>query len=98
MALALGGLARVVSTREEPRRAAQLYAASAALREALGAPVAPADRADHERRLAHLSACLGEEAFASAWSAGQAMTLDEVVAFALEDDRLIGGRESTAAV
>jgi hypothetical protein len=72
--------------REAGRRAAQLYAAAAALRETLGAPVAPADRAGYERRVAAVRACLGEEGFAAAWAEGQTMTLHEAVALALKGD------------
>jgi predicted ATPase/class 3 adenylate cyclase len=85
MARALEGLARMASARDEPKRAAQLYAAAAALREALGAPVAPIDQADYESQMAALRACLGEEGFTAAWAEGQVMPLNEAVAFALGD-------------
>jgi predicted ATPase len=84
MAQALEGLARVAGARGEAERAAQLYAAAAALREALGAPVPPADRADHERRVAAARATLGEAAFAAAWAQGRAL---EALALALDDTR-----------
>ena len=38
------------------------------------------DRAD--RAVAEAKAALGEEAFAAAWARGQAMTVDDLVAFA----------------
>jgi hypothetical protein len=92
MAHALEGLARVAGAHREAQRAAQLYAAAAALREALGAPVAPADRADHERRVAAVRACLGEEGFAASWAEGRAMGLEEAIASALQ----AGGEEASA--
>jgi hypothetical protein len=85
MARALEGVARAAGARGEGQRAAQLYAAAAALREALGAPIAPADRADYERRVAAIRACLGEERFTAVWAVGRAMTLEQAVACALQD-------------
>ncbi len=45
----------------------------------------PADRADYDRIVATVRAQLGEEAFAAAWEAGRAMTLDDAIAEALRD-------------
>jgi predicted ATPase/DNA-binding SARP family transcriptional activator len=92
MALVLEGLARIAGARGEAERAAQLYAAAGALREALGAPVPPADRAAHERRVAAIRASLGEEGFAAAWAAGRAMGMEEAIASALQ----AGGEEASA--
>jgi non-specific serine/threonine protein kinase len=61
-------------------RAARLLGAAAALREAIGAPVPPADRARHQRDLDALRANLGETAFAAAWASGRALTPGEVAA------------------
>jgi hypothetical protein len=41
------------------------------------------DQQAHGRALADLRAALGDEAFRAAWDAGQAMTLDEAVTYAL---------------
>jgi hypothetical protein len=71
-ARALEGLARAAGASGEAQRAAQLYAAAAALRETLG--------------VAAVRACLGEEGFAAAWAEGQARSLHAVVALAMEDD------------
>jgi tetratricopeptide (TPR) repeat protein len=86
MAFALEGLARA-GARGEAQRAAQLYAAAAALREALGAPVPPADRADYERRVAAVRACLGEAGFAAAWEEGRARSIEQTIDLALEETR-----------
>jgi predicted ATPase len=67
---ALEGLAWVAATCGDAPRSARLCAAAAALREVLGAPVAPADRADYERRVAAVRASLGEPGFAAAWAEG----------------------------
>jgi hypothetical protein len=42
--------------------------------------------ADFERVTAAVRSQLDEAAFQSAWEAGQAMTLDEVIAYALEEN------------
>jgi predicted ATPase/DNA-binding SARP family transcriptional activator/uncharacterized protein HemY len=83
MAEALEGLARISGARKQPQHATQLYSSAVVLREALGAPVPPADRAAYERQVDAVRACLGEEAFASAWAEGRVMTLEEAVACAL---------------
>jgi tetratricopeptide (TPR) repeat protein len=65
-------------------RAVQLFSAATALRKAIGAPLSPFDHIRSEQTLATLRAVLSEEAFATAWVEGQALTLEEVVAYALE--------------
>jgi predicted ATPase/DNA-binding SARP family transcriptional activator len=45
-------------------------------------PVDPIDREDTDRELAQARAHLGEAAFAAAWAAGQAMTLEEAIELA----------------
>jgi hypothetical protein len=66
-------------------RPARLYGAAARLRrDAGGARYAP-DRPAYERDVAATRAQLSRPAFATAWAAGDAMTLEEAVAAALED-------------
>ena len=77
------GLAAVASA-QQPERAARLFGAAQALREALCVPRPPADRAWYDQRVAAAQARLGERAFAVAWVAGRAMALEQVVADALE--------------
>jgi predicted ATPase/class 3 adenylate cyclase len=81
----LEGLAPVALARSEPERAARLFGAASMLREAIAAPLAPAERAIAVADLEDVRAVLGEEAFGSAWAEGQAMTLEQAVAYALED-------------
>jgi predicted ATPase/DNA-binding SARP family transcriptional activator len=71
IARALEGLARVAGLRGEAHRAARLYGAASGLREELGAPVPPADRAAYKRRIDDVRACLGEDAFAAGWAEGR---------------------------
>jgi hypothetical protein len=44
----------------------------------------PADQADFERLVARVRSSLGEALFATAWADGQAMTLADAAAYALE--------------
>ncbi len=75
-------LAWVVAAHGQAHRAARLGGAAQALRDALGVPLLPAARADHDRATSAMREALGEEAFAAAWDAGRAMPPDEVVASA----------------
>jgi non-specific serine/threonine protein kinase len=68
----------------EPDRAARLWGTAAALRDVLGAPVPPPDRARHDEVLASVRASLGEERFAAIWAAGRALPLAQAIAEAVE--------------
>ncbi len=83
MAASLAGLARVAATAGAPERAARLLAAADVLREAGGVTVAPDERLADERRRATVCAVLGQTAFATAWAAGRALPVEQVVAEAL---------------
>jgi tetratricopeptide (TPR) repeat protein len=76
------GLAGVAVT-QRPDQAARLFGAAAALREAIGAPLPPAERPRYEETLALARARMGEAAFATLWAEGQAMPLDPAIAYAL---------------
>ena len=84
--LCLEGLARVLGARGRPAVAAHLLAAAAAQRRVLGAPLAPAEQDELDREAAALRGRLGDAAFDAAWAAGQAMTLQQAVASALEEN------------
>jgi predicted ATPase/DNA-binding SARP family transcriptional activator len=89
----LEGLAAVDRAQGQLLRAARLLAAADALRNTHGPPVAPIDRADREQQGATVRAALGEAAFAAAWAAGRAMSLEDAITFALQDghDRMLSG-------
>jgi tetratricopeptide (TPR) repeat protein len=65
-------------------RAAVLSGAAAALREAMGAPLPPADRAQFEPIVTAARAALGEERFVAAWAKGRSLALEEAIGCALE--------------
>ena len=64
-------------------RAVSLFAASVRLYELLGVPTEPGRNLDRDRALAALRDRLGVDAFAAAWTAGWALTLEEAVAEAM---------------
>jgi hypothetical protein len=66
----------------EAERSLMLVAAATALRNVIGAPLPPADRAKLDQTLAPARATLGADA-AAADRRGQALTLDDALDFAL---------------
>ncbi len=85
--VSLAGLGGAAGVQRLPIRAARLLGAAAALLEALGADsrMDPADRAEYDRDVAAVRAQLDEALFVAAWAEGRAMTLEQAIAYALED-------------
>jgi len=78
--------AALAGAKAEEARAARLYGAAEALRDAIGAPLAPVDRPDYERHLTAARAQLDEAAWEKAWAEGQVMALEEAVEYALSEE------------
>jgi non-specific serine/threonine protein kinase len=78
------GLAEVAAEEGQPVLAARLFGAAHWLGETIGTPLHATARPAQERAVANARTALGEDAFAAAWAAGQAMELDDAVALALE--------------
>jgi hypothetical protein len=70
-------LAAAVSMQGDYRRAALLFGAAEALREAVGAFVLPLYRAEYDRGVAAARTGLYDTTFQAAWSEGRAMTPEE---------------------
>ena len=81
----LAGVAGVFGSYGQPVRAARLFGAAAALREAVGIPLPPVARPEYERDVAAARARLNETTWATAWAEGRAMTLEQAIAYALEE-------------
>jgi tetratricopeptide (TPR) repeat protein len=64
-------------------RAAHLFGAAEALREAGSFAQMPADQGPYEASVAAVRSLLGEAEFAAAWAEGRAMSLDQAIAEAL---------------
>ena len=88
IATALEELAAVSVRQGDGMQAATLLSAAHALREAMRAPLPPADRPAHESVLAACRAQLGETAFAETWARAAARPYQAVVEKALKPQRL----------
>jgi non-specific serine/threonine protein kinase len=83
IASSLRGLASIAAATRQYGRAARLWGAADALREAIGAPP-PRHAARAQDAIAATRRELGEEAFATAWAAGRALSLADAVSEALQ--------------
>ncbi len=75
----LEGLAAVVA-QGDPVGAARLWGAAQTLRETMGVPLRPINRAAYERAVAAARVRLGKETFADAWEEGRTLTLEQALA------------------
>jgi tetratricopeptide (TPR) repeat protein len=82
----LEGFACVAGAKEEAERAARLWAAAQSLHEAKGIPRDPDFLAEADARISAVRIGIGEEVWEEAWRKGRAMTLDEAVSYALEEE------------
>jgi len=78
-------LAETAAKQGDPEKAVRLLSAAAALRISIGSIVDPADQEEYQTQRAALRAELGEERFSAIWNEGRALTLEQAVAYALED-------------
>jgi tetratricopeptide (TPR) repeat protein len=82
---ALEGLATVAGKRGDDLRAAQLWGASAAIREAAGFALASAEQRFHDEVAAEVRGRLGEGAFDRAWNEGRQLPREQAIELALRD-------------
>ncbi|HZQ36416.1 MAG TPA: tetratricopeptide repeat protein, partial [Dehalococcoidia bacterium] len=85
MIFGLLDMAAVLATQARPGRAAQLLGAVQSLREALGAPQAPANVQVYEEVVQSARRVLGEAGFAAAVAEGAVLPLETAVALAHEE-------------
>jgi hypothetical protein len=78
-------LATVAHLREQPLRTARLLGAAKALGDATGTPLHGAPQAWYDELVATVRTHLGEHDFHQAWAEGRAMTLEQAIAYALEE-------------
>jgi tetratricopeptide (TPR) repeat protein len=79
----LAELADTLLRQDHATYAAHLYGLAEILREQIGTTVEPAEQPAYDQSIASLRAQLGEQAFAAAWAAGRALTLEQAIAEAL---------------
>ncbi len=83
IAYCLEGLAQTCEAEGKPRRAVWLLGAARALRDAMGVPLPPSERAVYDATIAALRAALGDAAFTAEWSAGRMLDWEQALAYAL---------------
>jgi DNA-binding SARP family transcriptional activator len=87
---------------DDPAGSARLLAAAARLREMIGTPVPPCDRADHERRSQAVRAALSPAQLERANMEGRALSVEQAVAAALTGEPAVSAAafigESTGGV
>lgn len=84
IAESLEGLAALMSACAQPRQAVRIWGATERLREEIGAPLSPTERADHALQVSAAGAAMPDHAaFELAWQEGRAMTLEQVIECAL---------------
>jgi predicted ATPase/DNA-binding CsgD family transcriptional regulator len=83
----LEGLACGAGAQGEAERAARLFGATEALREATGFPLEPALRTLEEPYLVGARSLLEEGAWTEAWEEGRAMSVETAIEYALSEER-----------
>ncbi len=78
-------LAEVAWAQGNPEKAVRLLSAAAALRISIGSVIDPVDQPEYQNRRTALRTELGQERFAAMWDEGRALTLEQAIAYALED-------------
>jgi hypothetical protein len=85
MAEALAILAGSIDAPRPRASAARLLGASESALARIGALHQPSDKPEYDRIVAAVRARLDDAAFQAAWAQGREMTLQQAVAYALED-------------
>src|SRR5215203_4099896 len=87
---ALEGFTCVAGAKGDAERAARLWGAAQALHETKGIPRDTDFLAEADTRISAVRSGMGEEIWEEAWRKGRAMTLDEAVSYALEEEEAGG--------
>jgi predicted ATPase/class 3 adenylate cyclase len=82
----LEGFACLAGAKGETERAVRLWGAAQTLHETKGILRDPDFLAEADARISAVRSGMGEEAWEAAWRKGRAMTLDEAVSYALEEE------------
>jgi len=86
----LEGLAGVAAATAAPGRAARLWGAAHALQQEIGGARSAHQKLIYERQVQPVRAILTDKAFDQAWNEGRAMTLDDAVRCALDEQAVPG--------
>jgi hypothetical protein len=80
-------LAFIAKAKEQGERAVRLMGAAEALREVSRSPMTPNEHMLYDREVAELRAGLDEPVFAALWAEGRTMTMDQAIAYAVDENR-----------
>jgi Tfp pilus assembly protein PilF len=86
----LEGSACLAGAKGHAERTARLWGAAQGLHETKSIPRDPDFLAEADTRISAVRSGMGEEAWEEAWRKGRAMTLDEAVSYALEEEKAGG--------
>jgi tetratricopeptide (TPR) repeat protein len=81
----LEAFAVLAAAQDQMERAARLLGAVESLSVSIHFEMSAKERAEHDQAIVSARAALGEEAFAAAWAEGRVMTMEQAIAYALED-------------
>ena len=101
IASAIEELGAVSAVKGDGRQAVMLFSMAHAMRETLGAPLPPVDRAAHDSVLAACRTQLGKAAFKAEWAKGQEIGWGGVVAIALageSGEKILGSHNKAASL
>jgi predicted ATPase/DNA-binding SARP family transcriptional activator len=84
IAYSLAAFAALASVQEQTNRAARLWGAAEALRERLHVPLPPCEQAQYDRLVAQSRTVMSKDAFATAWSEGSTLTMEQAIEYALK--------------
>jgi hypothetical protein len=62
-----------------------MWGAASAIRDAIGSSLPPNERKKYDLQVAATREVMGGDAFAAAWEEGRAMTMEQAIAYALEE-------------
>lgn len=82
----LEAFAALASVQKQAQRATRLWGAAEALREEIGTPLPPSQRVKYEGLVSETRADMNENAFAAAWAEGRAMTMEQAIEYAMEEE------------
>jgi hypothetical protein len=73
----------IAKAKEQPEHAAKLFGAAEALRELINIQMTELERAEYEREVNDLQANMDQKTFASLWTEGRAMTMEQAIQLAV---------------
>jgi predicted ATPase/class 3 adenylate cyclase/uncharacterized protein HemY len=85
IAYSLEAFAALAVAQQDMQRAARLFGATESFYSLLRFLMSPMERDNHDRDLAATTAVLDEEDFSALWDEGRAMTMEQAVAYALDE-------------